>query len=278
MEHIKSREKSTEPRPRKSLGQHFLNDTGIANKIISKAGLLSSDFVLEIGPGRGALTLPLARTVAHVVAVEKDSELIPFLKKKLERAGVSNVTLINQDILFWDFNEIRIFCKGKIKAIGNLPYNISSPLLEKFIENRKLVSRAIFMFQSEVAQRLTASPGRKNYGALTLLIRYHAFLKVLFEVPRYAFYPRPNVDSTVLWLDFERPYPRRASKEDHFRKVVKSAFSHRRKTLLNSIISSGSFGDRESVLSALKRCGIDSGRRAETLDMEEFLCLSDTLN
>ena len=278
MERSRSLGRRPEPRPRKSLGQHFLNDPGIINKIISRARFLESDFVLEIGPGRGALTLPLARAVGHVAAVEKDTELIRFLDKKLQRAGISNVTLVNHDILLWDFNEIKAFCTGKIKVIGNLPYNISSPLLEKIIENRELISRAVLMFQSEVARRLTASPGGKAYGAMTLLVRYHAFLKVLLEVPRHAFYPKPKVDSTVLWLDFERPYPRSACREEYFRKVVKGAFAHRRKTLLNSMSTSDSFGNREILVSAFEKCGIDSGRRAETLDMEEFLCLADVLN
>jgi len=278
LERTRSVGERTELRPRKDLGQHFLNDPGLVNKIISRARFPESDCVLEIGPGRGALTLPLARAVGHVTAVEKDVQLTRFLNEKLDRAGISNVTLINHDILQWDFNEIKAFGQDKVKIIGNLPYNISSPLLEKIILNRDLVSRAVFMFQSEVARRLTASPGCKAYGAMTLLVRYHAFLKVLLEVPKEAFYPRPKVDSTVLWLDFERPYPRRARREEVFKKVVKSAFAHRRKTLLNSMRTGEPLGSRETLQSAMERCKIDPKRRAETLDMDEFLCLADALD
>ncbi len=264
-------------RPKKWLGQHFLVDPGIIRKIITLARFQSSDLVLEIGPGLGALTLPLSRSVRHVVAVEKDAHLSGLLEKKLDRAGVTNVTLVTNDILTWDFQELSRSSSTRIQVIGNLPYNISSPFLEKLVRERAIVSRAILMFQAEVAGRLAASPGVKAYGALTVLVRYHARSKVLLEVSRNAFYPKPKVDSKVLEIDFGHPYPVRAASASGFTKVVRGAFAHRRKTLLNSLMGAFPNHDREEFIGALRECDIDPGRRGETLDMDEFLCLSSAL-
>ena len=264
-------------RPQKRLGQHFLADHRIIQKIIDRARFRVFDLVLEIGPGQGALTLPLARSVGHVVAVEKDPDLTSLLREKLSRSGITNVTLVNHDILQWDFHEIKPLSSTRIQVIGNLPYNISSPFLEKLIDNRDIVARAVLMFQLEVAKRLIALSGGKIYGAMTLFIQYHAQCTALFEVPKTAFFPRPKVDSMVLELDFERPYPRRAAHEASFKKVVKGAFSHRRKTLLNSLMGFCPSWNREALLEGMNKCGIDPGRRAETLDMDEFLCLESAL-
>ncbi|MCD6297776.1 MAG: ribosomal RNA small subunit methyltransferase A [Deltaproteobacteria bacterium] len=270
-------EQRTGLRPKKRLGQHFLVDHGIIEQIISRAGFQPSDMVLEIGPGQGALTFPLARSVGHVVAVEKDTRLAGLLEEKLSRAGIDNVTLVNEDILKWEFNELPNLSSEKIQVIGNLPYNISSPFLEKLIDNRNLVSRAVLMFQLEVARRLTASPGSKAYGAMTLMVRYHARPTAFFEVSAEAFFPRPKVNSMVLELDLERPYPRRAVHDADLKRVVKGAFAHRRKTVLNSLKGFFPSWNREMILEAMRKCGIDPGTRAETLDMDEFLCLGTAL-
>ncbi len=264
-------------RPKKRLGQHFLVANSAIDDIISLARFKAADFVLEIGPGKGALTMPLARTVRHIVAIEKDTSLTNLLRRKLLRSGITNVTLVNEDILRWDFNQIEALSKEKIQVIGNLPYNISSPFLEKLIENRKFVGRAVLTFQMEVAKRIAACPGTKAYGAMTLLVQYYAQPSILLEILRDAFYPRPKVDSMVVELDFDRPHPRRAIHGVDFGKVVKSAFSHRRKTLLNSFKSSSAGWDRETLLKAMKKCGIDPGRRPETLNIDEFLCLTGAL-
>jgi 16S rRNA (adenine1518-N6/adenine1519-N6)-dimethyltransferase len=264
-------------RPKKRLGQHFLVDSEIIRQIIALAGFQVSDRVLEIGPGLGALTLPLAQSVGHVVAVEKDTQLITVLKKKLSQAGLCNVTLINHDILTFDIRDIKGFSSNRLKIIGNLPYNISSPLLEKLTENRNRISRAVLMFQLEVAKRIIASPGGKTYGAMTLLVQYHAHPTVLLEVPKNAFRPKPKVDSMVLELDFERPYPKRTVHEDDFKEVVKGAFAHRRKTILNSLARASSSWGRDVLLEAMEKCQIDAGRRAETLNMSDFLRLTSFL-
>ena len=264
-------------RPDKRLGQHFLVEPDIINKIIESARLNDSDIVLEIGPGQGALTIPLARTAGHLFAVEKDAFLTNILKKTISRAGITNVTLINYDILRWDFHEINLSSSKKIKVIGNLPYNISTPFLEKLIKNRNMVSRAILMFQLEVARRLAASPGGKEYGAMTLRIKYHTLARVLIEVSRKAFYPRPKVDSMVLELDFEKHYPLCSSCEEIFNKVVKGAFAYRRKTIFNSLKTACPFWGQKMLLDIMEKCRIDVKRRAETLCMDEFLCLTNAL-
>ena len=265
------------PGPKKSLGQHFLTDPRTVQKIIAFTRFTTADRVLEIGPGHGALTLPLARLVGQVIAVEKDAQLISLLEEKLLREGIENVTFINNDILKWDFREISLIPSAKVKVIGNLPYNISTPFLGKLIENRARVDRAVLMFQLEVAKRLTASPGNRTYGAMTVLVQYHAQATRLLEVSKNAFFPKPKVDSMVLELDFERPHAKQSNDEVCFRKVVRGAFAHRRKTLFNSLKTVYSTMDREVLLGGIKKCGIDPGTRAETLGIDEFVCLASAL-
>jgi 16S rRNA (adenine1518-N6/adenine1519-N6)-dimethyltransferase len=262
---------------KKRLGQHFLIQPDVIAKIIRLAGFQDSDRVLEIGPGTGALTLQLAPAVAHLFAVEKDPRLVDLLREKLQAKQIQNVTLITDDILKWDFGAMGSPSAHRLQVIGNLPYNISSPILEKLMDNRELLARAVLMFQLEVAKRLTASPGGKDYGAMTLLTQYHARPTPLLEVSRHAFYPRPKVDSMVVTLNFQEPYPRRASSDAHFRRAVRGAFAHRRKTLLNSLKRAYPAPDPHALLEALSQCKIDPLRRAETLEMEEFICLSDAL-
>jgi 16S rRNA (adenine1518-N6/adenine1519-N6)-dimethyltransferase len=261
-------------RPKKSLGQHFLRDPLIIERIMARAKLDKSATVLEIGSGMGALTFPLASCVRHVIAVEKDGTLAEKLRTGLSREGIGNVTLIHEDILKLDMAPLS---EEKIEVIGNIPYNISSPLIEMLIRNRELISRAILTLQHELAARLTASPGNKQYGALTVLIQYHARLSPLLEVPRQAFFPKPKVSSTVVQFEFSRPFPRRVDSEDSFRKVVRAAFAHRRKTLLNSLRGTFPSWDVQSLLNAMAHTRIDPQRRAETLSMDDFINLTDAV-
>jgi 16S rRNA (adenine1518-N6/adenine1519-N6)-dimethyltransferase len=259
-------------RPKKSLGQHFLRDPLIIERILDRARFSRSSTVLEIGAGLGALTFPLSGRVQRVIAVEKDEALAERLRAGLAREGVGNVTLIRDDILKVDLARLS---QEKIEVIGNIPYNISSPLIERLIRYREVVSRAILTLQHELAARLTASPGNKQYGALTVLIQYHARLTPILEVPRQAFYPKPKVSSTVVQFEFSRPYPRRVDSEGFFRKVVRGAFAHRRKTLLNSLRGTFPSWDVRSILNAMQHCGVDPQRRAETLSIDDFLDLSE---
>ena len=264
-------------RPKKRLGQHFLKDTKTIHDIISRAGFDGSDQVLEVGAGLGALTFPLAEVVDKIIAVEKDSRLTDMLQRRIARENIRNITLINEDILQSDIRRIIGSAEKKIKAIGNLPYNISSPFLEKLVTERSIVSRAVLMFQLEFARRLIAPPGGREYGGITILTQYHARLSPLLEVSKEAFYPKPKVGSMVIELDFEKPHPRRTEDEAKFKMIVKGAFAHRRKTLFNSLKGTLSSYSKEQILKALGECAIESARRAESLDIDDFLCLTSML-
>jgi 16S rRNA (adenine1518-N6/adenine1519-N6)-dimethyltransferase len=264
-------------RPKKRLGQHFIKDTKTIHEIINRAGFDRSDRILEVGAGLGALTFPLAEVVDKIIAVEKDSRLTDMLRRRISREGIRNITLINDDILQSDLKKMLGSSGKKLKVIGNLPYNISSPFLGKLVTERSIVSRAVLMFQLEFARRLIASPGGREYGGITVLTQYHAYLSPLLEVSKEAFYPKPKVGSMVLELDFERPHPRRAEDEAKFKMIVKGAFAHRRKTLFNSLKGTLSSHSKEQILKAMGECAIESGRRAESLDIDDFLCLTSVL-
>jgi 16S rRNA (adenine1518-N6/adenine1519-N6)-dimethyltransferase len=263
--------------PRKRLGQHFLKNPQIIQDILTKARFEENAEVLEVGPGLGALTLPPAERVNRVIGVEKDPRLAEMLRKRLSLEKISNVILINADILKLDFVQIPGSGTAPFHVIGNLPYNISSPFVEKLISHRTRVRRAILTFQLELARRLAAVPGNKDYGSLTILIQYYARITPLLEISREAFFPKPEVASMVLEMDFTRPYPKRAEDEETFRKVVKAAFSQRRKTVLNSLRGSLTSLGREPIMAALEKCGIDPGNRAEDLHMDDYLCLCTLL-
>ena len=265
-------------RLKKGLGQHILKDRDIIQEIIARSGFSASDHLIEVGPGLGALTLPMAHSAHHIHAVEKDPYLAEMLSRQLSREGIHNVSLIIRDILKVDFSEFLPSSGGKLGVIGNLPYNISSPFLEKLIENREHVSRAVLMFQREVARRLIASPRTKEYGSLSVLIQYHAHISPLLEVSRHAFHPIPKVDSLVVEIDFEQPHPLRTPDEEYFRKIVRGAFSHRRKTLVNSLSASPVPLSAGDVLKAMQACSIDPRARAEALSIDDFLRLSHALS
>ncbi len=263
---------------KKSLGQHFLRDRSVVARILEAAGLEPSDRVLEIGPGPGALTLPLSAMVERVLAVEKDPELAEGLRRKAATLQAGNIDVVCEDILRLDLRRLDDLTRGKILVLGNLPYSISSPILELLITERHRFSRAVLMFQKEVADRLAAGPGTRAYGSLSVMVQYQARVRLLFKVGGQAFRPRPKVDSAVVELDFAKPHPNRAQDEDRFRSVVRAAFAHRRKTLLNALSSSLPGLGRAKVESALRDSGIDPGRRAETLAIDDFLHLTSALD
>jgi 16S rRNA (adenine1518-N6/adenine1519-N6)-dimethyltransferase len=262
-------------RPTKKLGQHFLRDPSIVRQIIVRAGFDSDSSVIEIGPGMGALTIPLAESVRQVMAVEKDARLAELLQGRLLQRGINNVTLFNDDVLRFPFEEAAGLFGGSIQVIGNLPFNISSPFLEKLIDKRAILTRAVLTFQVELGRRLIACPGNKQYGAMTVLVQYHAHVSRLLEIPKKAFYPSPKVDSMVVELDFTRPHPARAGNEEVFRRVVKGAFAHRRKTLINSLKGTFPEWNPDALLGMLRESRIDPGKRAEVLEINDFIRLSD---
>lgn len=264
----------------KSLGQNFLVDLNIIKKILDAAELTRDDLVLEIGPGLGALTAQAAQNAGKVLAVEVDRGLLPVLAETLEGAG--DIEVIEGDALKIDFDLLAgektggLFGKGgkKYKLIANLPYYITSPLLMHLLMNRFNFSMAVVMVQLEVAERLAAGPGTKQYGSLSVAVQYYTESKILFKVPRSVFFPAPEVDSAVVRLA-KRAEPAVCLRdEETFFKVVRAAFGQRRKTLLNSLNGSGLGPDKAAWLKILDRCGIEASRRGETLSLNEFAALA----
>jgi len=264
------------PRPKKALGQNFLTDRNVLSRIVEVVGIAAGDRVLEVGPGRGALTRLLAEKGAQLLAVELDRQLVPLLER--EFAGLENVEFIQADILEADLRRLLLSrWQGKWKVAANLPYNISSQVLIRFLDNRELFSRLVLMLQREVGERLVAPPACKEYGILSVFCRLHFDVFREFTVRPGSFYPVPKVDSVVLRFE-PLPAPRAdVADEAFFRQVVKAAFGQRRKTLWNCLKTAGFAADDKTLVQALERCGIDGGRRGETLSLEEFAGLSREL-
>lgn len=254
--------------PKKSLGQHFLTDPNILRKIVDAARLSSADTVLEIGPGRGDLTQHLARAAGCVFAVEFDRRLLPSLQSDLGDLG--NVHLVRGDALTFPLHRLPF---GSA-AVANLPYNVATAILMRLVEERARFSRLVLMFQKEVADRITASPGTKDYGSLTLAVRYVMDAEILFKIPPGAFSPPPKVDSAVVRL-VPLPAPRVKVRDERFLfSVIRAAFGQRRKTLRNALRS---IADAEALSAAGKDADIDLARRGETLSLDEFARLADFL-
>lgn len=263
---------------KKRLGQHFLADPATAEMIVERAKLSSHDIVLEIGAGLGALTIPVSRAAAEVLAVEKDPQLWDLLKTELLVNKTTNVTIIPENILRVDLASIGEAYGRPLVVIGNLPYNISSQVLIQLIHSRIWINRAVLMFQKELAQRITAHPGTKAYGRLTVMLRYCAEVKPVATIKASVFFPAPKVASEVLEIKFKAQpdYPRHD--EAMLFKVVKAAFGNRRKTLKNALAASGLHIDSQTALRALNMAGIDPTRRAETLSVAEFVLLQIKLS
>jgi 16S rRNA (adenine1518-N6/adenine1519-N6)-dimethyltransferase len=264
-------------RPKKRLGQHFLVDPSTADMIARQTRITSEDTVIEIGAGLGALTIPLARMARRVHAVEKDSQLTQLLKTELLVDNLTNVNIIEQNILNVDLQELAHKSNRPLIVTGNLPYNISSQVLVQLIEARRYIKRAILMFQKELAQRITAKPGKKDYGRLTVMLAYCADIKSIATVKASLFYPVPKIDSEVVEINFDvkRQYP--PHDEVMLFQVIKAAFGNRRKTLKNALSISGLQIEPLMAQKALMAAGIDPGRRAETLDAAEFVALQLSL-
>ncbi|MBI5559557.1 MAG: ribosomal RNA small subunit methyltransferase A [Deltaproteobacteria bacterium] len=263
--------------PSKKLGQNFLIHRQTAARIVSLAEVTENDIIVELGVGLGALTGPLAEKAGRVIGLEIDSGIIAWQQTKGNLA--ENVTLLHQDLLKADFGELAQQCGGRLKIIANLPYSISNPLLFKLLDNRQVMEWAVLMLQKEVAERLTAAPGTKEYGILSVLMAGSASVTRLLDVGPGQFHPRPKVDSIVVKILFYPQPPRVTALPDHdhnlLRKIVKSAFQKRRKTLLNSLSTSPFITyDKETIRQALSAAGIDPSIRAERLGIEEFITLT----
>ncbi|MBU4184873.1 MAG: 16S rRNA (adenine(1518)-N(6)/adenine(1519)-N(6))-dimethyltransferase RsmA [Desulfobacteraceae bacterium] len=261
---------------KKQLGQHFLENLSTSEMIVSSCKIAPEDIVLEIGAGLGALTIPVARIAKKVYAVEKDHKIISLLKTELTSNSLFNVVLIEKDILRVNIEEFAEEANRKILALGNLPYNISSQILIKLIKARSAVSRAVLMFQKELSQRITAQPGCKEYGRLTVMLNYCADIKKVADVKASQFFPRPKVDSEVLEITFKDSL-KYSDDEEFLYRVIKAAFGQRRKNLKNALAGSELHIAAETSMHALENAGIDPTRRAETLSVEEFVRLSNIL-
>ncbi|OIN97297.1 MAG: ribosomal RNA small subunit methyltransferase A [Deltaproteobacteria bacterium CG1_02_45_11] len=260
--------------PKKQLGQNFLSDPSTAEMIVARSGIMREDVVLEIGAGLGALTIPLARTAHKVYGVETDHQLINLLKTELLASNLSNVVLMEKNILQVDIEMLAEKIGCKIIVAGNLPYNISSQIVIQLIQSRHAVSRAILMFQKELAQRITAQPGGKDYGRLSVMLQYCAEIKKLADVKAALFFPKPKVDSEILEIKFKNTFK---CDEALLFQTIKAAFSKRRKTLKNALAESELHLDAKTALQVLKNADIDPSRRAETLTVQEFVRLSNVM-
>jgi 16S rRNA (adenine1518-N6/adenine1519-N6)-dimethyltransferase len=262
--------------PKRALGQHFLIDQGIAQKIVRLADLKPEDCVVEIGPGMGVLTFLMLPLVKKVIAVELDQGMADWLKEKAE--GIPSLTIIRQDVLGFDFAKASRDVGIKIKVVANLPYNISTPVIFRLLESRVFFSYLTLMLQREVAGRIIAVPGGKDYGPLAIFTQLYTSPKVMMRVPAEAFYPRPKVESALVRFEILE-HPRIEIDDDgFFQQVVRASFAQRRKTLLNALTGSSlSLGPKDKVAAALESIGIDPRRRAETLDIVEFQRLVEAL-
>lgn len=256
----------------KELGQNFLSNPGTARMIVEKTGITNDSHVLEIGSGLGALTRHIAKISSHVTAVEKDSRLIPLLRQELDSESLNAVTIINKDVLKIDINEI---AQGKkLVVIGNLPYNISSQILFRLVEERRCVETAFLMFQKELATRIVASPGGRDYSRLSAVVQYAADVSHVANIGPASFFPKPEVDSTILKFTFFDTKEFNREQEKMLFNVIKAAFSKRRKSLKNSMTGTEFNFEKQFIIQALESAGIDAKRRAETLTVDEFKSLA----
>lgn len=254
------------PAALKRLGQNFLVDPNIVRKIIASAEIAPNDHVLEIGPGRGILTDALCKAAAHVTAVEIDPRLHAYLAER--QPEFPNLTLVLDDALVYPLDRL---APGTL-VVANLPYYISTPLLFRLLEQRDRFSRMVLMLQDEVADRLVAGPGTSDYGVLSLMAQYAADITKAFKVSTQCFRPRPEVGSAVVVLRSRAQRELGADEESTFAALVKAAFAHRRKTLVNSLKDEGY--DAVSVIRALEALNIPPGFRAENLSLAQFMQLT----
>ncbi len=250
---------------RRRLGQHYLFDRSILERIIEAAGLTPEDIVVEIGPGKGHLTLMLSEEVREVVAIELDTRLCEELAAKFSKTG--NIRLFCGDALKYPYHTLPRF-----KVVANIPYYVTTPIIFRLLAHRDRLVSATITVQKEVAERMVAPPGGKDYGVLSLMIQYHADAAIAFHIPREAFRPPPKVDSAVVHMRMLAEPRISVTDERLFFRIIKTAFSQRRKTLSNSLKPLGG-GVKEALLAA----GIDPRRRPETLSMEEFAGIAEAL-
>lgn len=263
---------------KKSLGQNFLVDLNILEKIVNSAELTSKSGVIEIGPGIGALTEQLLRKCGKVVAFEIDKRLIPILEETL--APYPNKKIINEDILKANVKEVveKEFQDYKdIMVVANLPYYVTTPIIMKLLEEKIPIRGMVVMLQKEVAERMSAQPSTKDYGSLSIAVQYYTEAEIVMVVPKTVFVPQPNVDSAVVRLTVRKTPPVHVEDEQFFFQVIKASFAQRRKTLLNNLTSQLGKEKKEQILLALQNAEINPSTRGEALSIEQFARLANAL-
>jgi 16S rRNA (adenine1518-N6/adenine1519-N6)-dimethyltransferase len=259
----------------KGLGQNFLIDGNIVRKIVSSAGITRDDYVLEIGPGMGTLTEELALNAKKVIAIEIDERLRPVLAETLE--PYDNVEVVYGDVLKLPLREIiEDKCQGQpVKVVANLPYYVTTPIIGRLIEEELPFISISVMVQKEVADRMVARPHTKDYGSLTLFVGFYTEPQIMMKVPKTVFMPQPKIDSSVIRLNVRKELP--DTNRDSYFKLVRAAFSKRRKNLINALSTYGLEADKEELREALKRAGIEETVRGEDLEMDDYIRLAREL-
>jgi len=263
---------------KKSLGQNFLIDQNILNKIVAAAELDTSKGALEIGPGIGALTQRLAEQAGKVTAVEIDDRLIPILHDVFE--DTDNVHIEHGDVLKLNLPELieqRFAGLSGVSVVANLPYYVTTPILMKLLEEKLPLEHIVIMIQKEVAERMAAKPGSKAFGSLSVAVQYYCEPQMVCIVPHTVFIPQPNVDSAVIKLTLREKPPVDVRDEDHFFRTVQASFVQRRKTMTNNLTAWLGKDNRERLVAIMESCSIDPVRRGETLSLAEYAKLSDAL-
>lgn len=259
----------------KSLGQNFLIDGNIVRKIVDEGDITPEDYIIEIGPGMGTLTEELALRAKKVIAIEIDDTLLPILDETLGK--YDNVQVIHGDVLKIDIEKLieENLSGGPVKVVANLPYYVTTPIIAKLIEDNLNLESIIVMVQKEVAERMEAGPGGKEYGSLSVFVNFYSKPEIVVKVPKTVFMPQPKIDSAVIKLEIKKELP--DVDKDKFFKIVKAAFSKRRKTILNSLSTYGFNIEKETIKEALEKLNINVDTRAENLSVEDFIKISKTL-
>lgn len=264
----------------KKLGQNFLIDNNVIENICIQSDVNEKEGIIEIGPGIGVLSYELCKRAKKVLLIELDKRLIPILEENLEE--FQNKKIIQGDVLNVDLKKIieeEFTSKGieTVKVVANLPYYITTPIIMKLLEEGLDIDSIIVMIQKEVAERLVSEPGKKEYGSITVSIKYYSDPSIVLNVPNSVFMPRPKVDSSVVRIKIKKEKDVLLTDKEFFFKVIKAAFGQRRKTLLNTLSNLDSDLEKQKIKKILEENGIESSRRGETLSLEEFALISNLL-
>lgn len=263
----------------KKFGQNFLIDPHVLDKIINAAEITKEDCVIEIGPGIGSVTQALIDNAGKVISIEIDDQLIPILTEQF--GGCENFRLIHKDVLKVDLHKLiaEESPNRRIKVVANLPYYITTPIIMMLLEHNLPIESITVMVQKEVADRMASGPGSKQYGAITVAMKYYCDTYLVANVPQNCFMPRPNVDSAVIKLTLHQEPIVNINDEEQLLKIIKAAFSQRRKTLLNTLASNGNLGlSKEEIKNVLDESGIGASTRGETLSLDDYAMLSNYID